>query len=103
MVSCAPALSSLWYNVLTKTKLYTSLRSGLGSRRTRETTGQKKEIQRYSSLSNLGEKSYDVLKDGGSHQSDRPTVDASAVPDAFIPMQDFITKHTTTKQLATKV
>ncbi|KAF2645170.1 hypothetical protein P280DRAFT_444629 [Massarina eburnea CBS 473.64] len=29
IVSCAPALSSFWYNILTKTRLYARLRSGL--------------------------------------------------------------------------
>lgn len=40
MVSCAPAMSSFWANTITKSALYSSLRSGLFSWSTRRTSSK---------------------------------------------------------------
>ncbi|KAL8778242.1 MAG: hypothetical protein Q9194_002114 [Teloschistes cf. exilis] len=102
IVSCAPALSSFWINIVTRSQWYSSLRSGASSwalhskDRKAESMGypQKAIGHETASLPLKSHHAYDELYDGGSDHVKGVHTDKDASAGTYVPMAHTITKST---------
>ncbi|KAL8736079.1 MAG: hypothetical protein Q9181_002577 [Wetmoreana brouardii] len=100
IVSCAPALSSFWLNIFTKSRLYYSLRSSIlcrtplsKERKHVDVAYNEKAVHNnYDSSPDLNHLIHDELSDGVSGHSRAPHTEMYSSTGTSIPMSDYITQ-----------
>lgn len=102
IVSCAPALSSFWINIVTRSQWYSSLRSGASSwalhskdRKAESMVYPQKAVRHETaSLPLKSHHAYDGLDDDGSDHVKGVHIDKDASAGTYVPMAHTITKST---------